>query len=319
MKGLVGRLPDHADRRVRAFAWISVAVQLVNVLSGAAVRLTGSGLGCPTFPECTPGSLVVTPEMGIHGAIEFGNRMVAVVLTAVCIVMFVLVVRLRRSRPELFWLALAIGLGIPAEAVIGGMSVLSGLNPYVVGLHFVVSVVLIVLSTALLYRAHDAPGPRERVAPAGLSALVAVTAFVTAVTVLIGIATTGAGPHAGDATAPRNGLNPGLMEHVHSYPAYLMFALTVLLLWLSWRLDLARTTRLAALLTGIELVQIAVGIAQSRLGLPGLLVGVHMILACLVAIAMTALWLSLRAPSRVSAAQNQSSGSIPTATKSTVR
>ena len=315
-------LPVTVTRPIRVFAWISVVVQLVNVLSGAAVRLTGSGLGCPSFPECTPGSLVVTPEMGIHGLIEFGNRMVAVVLTLVCIVTFVLVVRLRRSRPELFWLALSIGLGIPAQALIGGMSVLTGLNPYVVGLHFVVSVVLISLSTALLYRVYDTAGPYRVFAPTMLWRLALATAGAVAITIVVGIATTGAGPHAGDATAPRNGLDPAILEHLHSYPAYATLALSLVVLYLAWARGAATTFRYAVLLLGIELVQILVGIVQVRLALPALLVGLHMLLACLLAMAVTALLLSLTRsvvlPSS-DGAQNGSSGSIPTATKSTVK
>ena len=309
-------LPVTVTRPIRVFAWISVAVQLVNVLSGAAVRLTGSGLGCPSFPECTPGSLVVTPEMGIHGIIEFGNRMVAVVLTLVCIVMFVLVVRLRRSRPELFWMALAIGLGIPAEAVIGGLSVLSGLNPYVVGLHFVVSIALIAMSTALLYRVYDTPGPYRVFAPTALWRLALATAAAAAVTIVLGIVTTGSGPHAGDATAPRNGLDPAILEHVHSYPAYAMLALSLLVLYVAWKHSMAATVRYAVLLLGIELVQTLVGIVQARLGVPPILVGAHMILACLLTIVLIALTLSL---TRSAVIQNGSSGSIPTATKSTVK
>ncbi|MEO6504653.1 MAG: COX15/CtaA family protein [Terrimesophilobacter sp.] len=308
--------PVTVTRPIRVFAWISVTVQLINVLSGAAVRLTGSGLGCPSFPECTPGSLVVTPEMGIHGVIEFGNRMVAVVLTLVCIVTFVLVVRLRRSRPELFWLALAIGLGIPAEAVIGGLSVLTGLNPYVVGLHFVVSIVLIALSTALLYRVYDAPGPYRVFAPTALWRLALATAAAAALTIVLGIVTTGAGPHAGDATAPRNGLDPAVLEHLHSYPAYAMLAVSLVVLYLAWARGLARTFRYGVLLLGIELVQILVGIVQVRLAVPAVLVGVHMILACLLTIVVVALVLSL---TRSAVIQNGSSGSIPTATKSAVR
>lgn len=308
--------PVTVTRPIRVFAWISVTVQLINVLSGAAVRLTGSGLGCPSFPECTPGSLVVTPEMGIHGVIEFGNRMVAVVLTLVCIVTFVLVVRLRRSRPELFWLALAIGLGIPAEAVIGGLSVLTGLNPYVVGLHFVVSIVLIALSTALLYRVYDTPGPYRVFAATALWRLALATAAAAALTIVLGIVTTGAGPHAGDATAPRNGLDPAVLEHLHSYPAYAMLAASLVVLYLAWARGLARTFRYAVLLLGIELVQILVGIVQVRLAVPAVLVGVHMILACLLTIAVVALVLSL---TRSAVIQNGSSGSIPTATKSAVR
>lgn len=308
-------LPHEADRRVRSFAWIALIVQLINVASGAAVRLTGSGLGCPSFPECTPGSLVVTPEMGIHGLIEFSNRMVAVVLTLVCITMFVLVSRLRRRRPELFWLAFWMALGIPAQALIGGMSVLTGLNPYVVGLHFVLSVVLIVVSTTLLYRAYDAPGPYRVVAPAVIWWLSVATSIAAALAIVFGVATTGAGPHAGDATAPRNGLNPAILEHVHSYPAYVMLALSVALLYFAFN-GTAATRAYAGTLLGLELVQILVGIVQVRLGVPALFVGVHMILACLLAIAMTALVLSL---TRAVGNQNGSSGSIPTATKSTVR
>jgi heme a synthase len=309
----IAALPREVDRRIRVFAWVALITQLLNVVSGAAVRLTGSGLGCPSFPECTPGSLVVTPEMGVHGFIEFGNRMVAVVLTLICVTVFVLVVRLRRSRPELFWLAFSMALGIPAQAIIGGMSVLSGLNPYVVGLHFVLSIVLIVLSTVLLYRAHDAPGRFVvSTAPAMWWSTVAVC-VTGSLAVLVGIVTTGAGPHAGDAAAPRNGLDPAVLEHVHSYPAYAMLAASLVVLYLAWNAS-ERTRRCAVALLGLEAVQILVGVVQARLGVPALLVGVHMILACLLAIVATVLVLSLMRP-----VQNGSSGSIPTATKSTVR
>ena len=309
----IAALPREVGRRIRVFAWIALVTQLVNVISGAAVRLTGSGLGCPSFPECTPGSLVVTPEMGIHGLIEFGNRMVAVLLTLICVCLFVFVVRLRRSRPDLFWLALSMALGIPAQAIIGGMSVLSGLNPYVVGLHFVLSVVLIVLSTVLLYRVYGAPGAyRVAAGPAMWWSTVAVC-VTGAMAVLIGIVTTGAGPHAGDADAPRNGLDPALLEHVHSYPAYAMLAASLVVLYLAWNAS-ERTRQWAVVLLGLELVQILVGVVQARLGVPALLVGVHMILACLLAVVATVLVLSLMRP-----AQKGSSGSTPTATKSTVR
>jgi heme a synthase len=309
----LGALPREVDRRIRVFAWVALVTQLANVVSGAAVRLTGSGLGCPSFPECTPGSLVVTPEMGIHGLIEFGNRMVAVLLTLICVSVFLLVVRLRRSRPDLFWLAFSMALGIPAQALIGGMSVLSGLNPYVVGLHFVLSVVLIVLSTVLLYRVYGAPGSyRVAAEPAMWWATVAVCVTGT-LAVLVGIVTTGAGPHAGDAAAPRNGLDPALLEHVHSYPAYAMLAASLVVLYLAWNAS-ESTRRWAVALLCLELVQILVGVVQARLGVPALLVGVHMILACLLAIVATVLVLSLMRPG-----QKGSSGSTPTATKSTVK
>ena len=103
-------LPDRVDRRVIAAAWATFVVQVGIVGTGGLVRLTGSGLGCPTWPQCTGDSLVATPEMGIHGVIEFGNRLLTFVLVVVAIVMFLFVVRMRAERRDLFWLSLAIGL-----------------------------------------------------------------------------------------------------------------------------------------------------------------------------------------------------------------
>ena len=114
-----GWLPDRVDRRVIAAAWATLGVQIGIVATGGLVRLTGSGLGCPTWPRCTDSSLVATPEMGIHGVIEFGNRMLTFVLVVVAVITFLFVVRLRRERRDLFWLALAIGLYVPLQAIIG--------------------------------------------------------------------------------------------------------------------------------------------------------------------------------------------------------
>ena len=136
--------PTTVDRKVRIAAWTTFVVQILIVVTGGAVRLTASGLGCPTWPTCTEDSLVNTPEMGIHGIIEFGNRLLTFLLVIVAIVTFALVFRMRKNRRDFFWLTLLIGLGIPAQAVIGGISVLMQLNPYVVGLHFIVSIVMVV-------------------------------------------------------------------------------------------------------------------------------------------------------------------------------
>ena len=134
--------------------------------TGGLVRLTGSGLGCPTWPRCTAESLVPTPEMGIHGVIEFGNRLLTFVLVVVAITMFLFVVRMRRERRDLFWLALAIGLYVPLQAIIGGITVLTNLNPYVVGLHYFASVVLVALAAVLVARVYADAGPRVRAVPA---------------------------------------------------------------------------------------------------------------------------------------------------------
>jgi cytochrome c oxidase assembly protein subunit 15 len=283
------------DARIRGFAIATLVAQILIVGTGGAVRLTGSGLGCPTWPECAEGSLIATPEMGIHGAIEFGNRLLTFVLVAIAIAMFLLVLRLRRERRDLFVLALLTGLGIPAQAVIGGISVLTDLNPWVVGLHFVLSVILVALATTLVYRVYCGPRGDRAVAPQWFSALTHATSVLVSLTILVGVVTTGSGPHAGDGGAARNGLDPEWLQHVHSWPAYATFAATVLLVIAARRLRIPRLVRFTTLLLAVEAVQIAVGLAQARLGLPEALVATHMVLACCLAAAMTAVVLSLRA------------------------
>jgi cytochrome c oxidase assembly protein subunit 15 len=299
MNRLTQWLPATVDARVRVAAWATFVAQILIVVTGGAVRLTASGLGCPTWPKCTPESVVTTPEMGIHGIIEFGNRLLTFVLVIVAIAAFVLVWRLRRERRDLFWLTLLIGLGIPAQAVIGGISVLTQLNPYVVGLHFVVSLALVVLSTVFVYRVYRGNASRTWIVEptfASLPQVLWLAAGFQMFTVTLGILTTGSGPHAGDADAPRNGLNSEVLQHLHSYPAYAAVALTALALILAIRARVAPLTRALTALLAINIAQIVVGIAQSRLGLPELLVGLHMLLACLVTAAVTNALLNLRRP-----------------------
>jgi cytochrome c oxidase assembly protein subunit 15 len=299
-RSLVARLwrtlPARVDRRVVWAAWATFVVQVAIVGTGGLVRLTASGLGCPTWPRCTDDSFVNTPEMGIHGVIEFGNRLLTFVLVAVAIVTFLFVVRMRRQRRDLFWLALAIGLYVPLQAIIGGITVLSNLNPYVVGLHYFASVVLVALAAAFVYRVHTGPGPRERAVPAWYAGLAHLTSAAVLVTVVVGILVTGSGPHAGDAGAARNGLDPEFMQHLHSWPAYTAFALTILLLVAGWRLR-APLRFWVGMLLAIELAQIAVGLWQARTGLPIVLVNIHIVLAVLLVAAMTAVVLHLKQPS----------------------
>ena len=296
MKAVIRWLPTAVDSRIRGFAVASLVAQILIVGTGGAVRLTGSGLGCPTWPRCTADSFVTTPEMGIHGIIEFGNRLLTFVLILIAIAMFVLVLRIRKERPELFRLSLLIGLGIPMQGVIGGITVLTNLNPYVVGLHFVLSVVLVALATVLVYRVFAGPRGRVPVAPRWYSVVAHVTTLFVAVTILVGILTTGSGPHAGDGGASRNELDPALLQHVHSWPAYATVAATLVLLIGALRLRVARLVRFTGILLAVEAVQVVVGVTQARLGLPELLVGIHMVLACCLASAMTAVVLSLRKP-----------------------
>ena len=295
-----GILPATIDARVRVIAWASLVVQLLLIGTGGAVRLTGSGLGCPTWPQCVPGSLTNTPEMGIHGVIEFTNRALTGVVVIIAILAFLAVLRMRAQRRDLFVLTLLQGLSIPLQAVIGGITVLTGLNSYIVGLHFVVSIVLVALTAMLVFRVYYGPRGALRIMPTWYTALAHLASFFVAVTVLVGILTTGSGPHAGDADAPRNGLDSELLQHIHSWPAYVTVALTlVLVVWaVSRRLPVRRWV---VLLLAVELAQTAVGLIQANLGLPALLVGIHMVLACVLASAMTAVILNLKQPVAVAA------------------
>ncbi len=299
MKAVFARLPTAVDTRIRVFAIATLVAQILIVGTGGAVRLTGSGLGCPTWPRCTDESFVTTPEMGIHGIIEFGNRLLTFVLVAIAIIMFVLVLRIRRERRDLFVLSLLIGLYVPIQAIIGGITVLTNLNPYVVGLHFLASVVLVSLAAMLVYRVFIGPRGDKTLVPLWYSALVHATSVLVAVTILVGILVTGSGPHAGDGGAARNGLDSEFLQHVHSWPAYATFAATLLLVVGAWRFRHVRLLRFTIVLLLVEGVQILVGLAQARLGLPEILVGIHMVLACCLAAAMTAVVLALREPRHV--------------------
>ena len=303
LRRIWNRLPDRVDRRVIAAAWATLAVQVGIVATGGLVRLTGSGLGCPTWPQCTGDSLIATPEMGIHGVIEFGNRLLTFVLVLVAIVMFLFVIRMRAQRRDLFWLSLVIGLYVPLQAIIGGITVLTNLNPYVVGLHFFASVALVALSAALVVRVYAAPGPRALAVPRWYAVMSYLTAAATLVTVVVGILVTGSGPHAGDGGAARNGLDAEFMQHVHSWPAYALFALTIVIFAGAGRTPPALRLRLwTGLLLAVEVVQIGVGLWQARTGLPVLLVGIHMVLAVLLVAAMTVVVMHLtdRVDTRVS-------------------
>lgn len=293
---LVDWLPTHPDRRVRVFAWLSFVAEVLIIGTGGAVRLTGSGLGCPTWPRCTPDSLVNTPEMGIHGIIEFGNRTLTGLVGLLALAVVVLMWRMRKDRRGMFVLALIVLGGIVAQAVVGGITVLTGLNPFIVGFHYIASVVLVTVCAAFLVLMYLPAGARERVVPAWFAGLVHATTGVLALTVVFGVLTTGAGPHSGDAAAvQRNGFDAEVLEHVHAWPGYALFALTLVIVALAWRLRLPVRRWVTALLA-VELVQIAVGLYQARNGLPELAVGVHMVLAALAAATMTVVVLRLKAP-----------------------
>jgi len=262
------------------------------VVTGGAVRLTASGLGCPTWPRCTDTSLVNTPEMGIHGFIEFGNRLLTFALAAVAVLMLVYLWNLRKERRDLFLLALGLLASIPAQAVIGGITVLTNLNPWVVGLHFLVSMALVVIATLLVNRAYGRTGrfaTRSLPAlPGVLRPVSAAVALFSAMAVMLGVVVTGAGPHAGDADAPRNGLDWDLFSHIHAVPAYLITAGTLFALVVVLMRRIPGPFRTSViLLLAVTLLQAVIGFTQYYNGIPALLVGTHMLGAALLMSAAT--------------------------------
>ncbi|MEV1129540.1 COX15/CtaA family protein [Agromyces sp. NPDC049794] len=288
-------LPDRIDRRVRVVAWLSLIAQTTIIATGGAVRLTGSGLGCPTWPTCTADSLVPTDELTYHSLIEFGNRLMTGVVGIVALLLFILVWRMRAQRRDLFTLSLIVGLGVVAQAIVGGITVWTGLNPFIVGFHYVSSLLLVCVAAAFIVRMNAAAGPRERAVPGWYAGLTHATTGVLALTIVFGILTTGSGPHSGDANAGRTGFDSELLEHVHAWPGYALFVLTLVLLVAAWRQQLP-TLRWVVALLAVVIVQIAVGLYQARNGLPPLAVGIHMVLAALMAATMTVVVLRLKRP-----------------------
>jgi cytochrome c oxidase assembly protein subunit 15 len=272
---------------LRGWAIVSLIMNIVIVVTGGLVRLTGSGLGCPTWPRCTADSYVSHPELGIHGAIEFGNRLLTFVLIIVALLTLVSALLHRengRPRPDLRWLAGGLALGIPLQGVIGGIAVLTQLNPYVVGLHFLLSMVLIALAVWLVRKTWH-------IAPASVSGLPVIVTRITFVlmwlALWLGTLVTGSGPHAGDENAPRNALDGMLVTRLHTSVVYATIAASVVCFVLL-------RSRAVLLLLLVEIMQAAVGIAQYQLGLPIGLVALHLLGASLAIATVTNLVLSVR-------------------------
>ena len=265
------------------------------VVTGGAVRLTASGLGCPTFPRCTDDSLVATREMGLHGAIEFGNRMFTFALSAV--VVAAVVVAWRAHRRDLRTAGLVLLGGIVAQALLGGVTVLTGLNPVTVMAHFLVSIGLIAVATVAYELSTGQPVPHQRlVHPAvllgGRGLLV-----VTAVLLLAGTVVTGTGPHSGDKDATDR--LPFDLVEVTQLHADLVFLLVGLALGLGVALrgtDAPHPLRRRwAELMVVVLAQGLIGYLQYATDLPIALVAAHVLGACLVWVAALRLVLAMTA------------------------
>ncbi|MBA3488437.1 MAG: COX15/CtaA family protein, partial [Longispora sp.] len=216
---------------LRRVALASLVANALIVVTGSAVRLTGSGLGCPTWPRCTADSYTTTREMGLHGVIEFGNRTLTGLVGILALAALVLAIFHKRRAFTVP--ATLVLVGIPAQAVLGGITVLTDLNPWVVGCHFLVSMAVIVAAYTLWARVSHVSHGIEEAAPivtGPLRALVGVTCVTGAVTIMLGTVVTGSGPHAGDADARRNGLDPESIAQLHTDAVFLFLGLS-LALW----------------------------------------------------------------------------------------
>jgi cytochrome c oxidase assembly protein subunit 15 len=282
-----------AQRWIYPLALTSLGVNILIVLTGGVVRLTASGLGCPTWPRCTDESFVPHGELGLHGAIEFGNRLVTFLLAAVAIATFV--AAWKYGRRSVVRLAFVLGLGVPAQAMVGGITVLTDLNPWIVAFHLLVSMAMIQVAVILLRRLREGDGPAVPTAPAGVVWLVRAT-FVAGWAVLyLGTVVTGSGPHAGDLDAPRNGLDPAAWSQLHTDAVFLLLGLTIGSLFALRAVGApARALRAAQVLLGLELAQGVVGFIQYFTGLPVVLVGLHLLGSALVAGALAWLLVGVR-------------------------
>ena len=262
------------------------------MVTGGAVRLTGSGLGCPTWPRCTDESFTPHGALDLHEAIEFGNRMLTFVLTAIAVATFVSA--WMTGRRDLRLLALGLGLGIPAQAVVGGVTVLTDLNPWVVSFHLLCSLAIIGLAVLFLRRI-DQPAPDPARGPAVVLAW--VTFAAAWVVLYVGTVVTGSGPHAGDADAPRNDLDPLQVSQLHADAVFLFVGLTIGLLFAVHAVGgTAEAKRAIAVLLGVELAQGTIGFVQYFTDLPEVLVGFHMLGAALVSATVTWALLAVRSP-----------------------
>jgi cytochrome c oxidase assembly protein subunit 15 len=278
---------------MRRLAVATLVANMALVATGGAVRLTDSGLGCPTWPKCLNGA--AHQPTAYHHAIELGNRLLITVLLAIGVAtLFAALLSRprRRSVVRLSWLLLG---AVPLQAVLGGITVLTHLNPWVVMLHFLASMLMVAAATLLVRRTGEGDAPPQLLTLPLLRNLVYGLAALVGVVLVLGTIVTGSGPHAGDETAKRNGLDPVQITQLHADAVFLLVGLTAaLVVTLTALRAPTSVSRAARLLLGLELAQGVVGYVQYFTGLPAGLVEIHLVGATCTAAAMAWLALSIR-------------------------
>ncbi|MCF6473160.1 heme A synthase, partial [Nonomuraea sp. MG754425] len=285
-------------RSMRGWALASVVVNAGITVTGAGVRVTASGLGCPTWPRCTPDSFipVAHPEVSpLNMAVEFGNRLLTFLVLAVGVACVLAALRMAPRRVPLVRLAWLQPAGIVAQALWGGLVVNTMLNPFTVGVHYLISSGLIAACWVLYARAGEGDGPVRKVTHRDVRRL--GHALVAAVFVLLvaGVVVSGTGPHSGDEMASRFDLDIETVARLHADIAYVVVGLTFGLLFALHVTNAPRRARRAALaLFGVELLQGVIGYTQWFLAVPALLVLLHVLGSTLVWIAALRVATSLR-------------------------
>lgn len=269
---------ERIERVLSPLLGLLLFCQSAIVITGGAVRLTGSGLGCPTWPRCTHGSYAPVPHQAegqLHAWIEFGNRLLTFVLVLVSLLALIAVLYLRRK--DIRRLAVGQLLGIFAQIPLGGITVLTDLNPFPVAGHFLLSIILIAAGTSL-YERREAPllsPPHPTPLDDTTSAITRAHLFLSAAVIIAGTVVTGTGPNAGDISAPRFHLTLEVVAWVHGA---MVIALVLLTFWLFMRAPVGSLLRkrvgIFALLT---LAQGSIGFLQFYQGLPLLLVAIHLV------------------------------------------
>lgn len=279
------------DRVTWRLAVANLAAQIGIIVTGGLVRVTGSGLGCSEWPMCEPGQFapVFHEATSYHPFVEFGNRTLTGVLVLIAGALLIALYRREpvRGRPGVFKaLAWSVVAGIAAQALIGGFSVIWDLHPALVGSHMYVSLALVAVSAYLVARLAQEDGPA--LAPEQpVRALVWALVAVAAVLAVLGVVTTGTGPHSGDENAPyRFALDPVMITRAHSLSVWLFLILLALTIWATLRSG--RSWRIWLPTLAVTLAQGLVGYIQYFTGLPILLVVLHMLLAALFVAALTA-------------------------------
>jgi cytochrome c oxidase assembly protein subunit 15 len=262
-----------ATRALTPVARLLLALQALLVLTGGAVRVTGSGLGCPTWPECTSDSYFPVEgqaEGAFHAWIEFGNRLLTFALLFAAIAMVAVV--LRAGRRDLRLLALGQIAGIFGQGILGGITVLTKLNPISVASHFILSIILIAAAQSLLTRTRY-----TKISEPRKSTYLTIHTLLTFTVIAVGTLVTGAGPHAGDSETPRLEIAVELVAGIHGYLVVVLILLTLIGIYKRFSNFADSTQRLLAIFLAITLAQGVIGYAQYLLGVPEGLVILHLL------------------------------------------